>query len=187
MLSRKSFLLLVICLLCINNISLAVLCARLQSASGGEYHTLALMDDNTLWACGDNTYYQLGLGSSVNRSLSLEQVKGENGVRFLENIKAYDAGWYHSLATDTNGICYAWGTDNYGQLGNGSGQNNWEDPNRINGYGDLEENTDIVYVSAGRSGKHSLVVDSNGYIYSFGCNSNGECGNGTCTTRIKHL
>ena len=34
-------------------------------------------------------YEQLGLGSAVEQSLSLKQVKGEGGVGFMENIEGF--------------------------------------------------------------------------------------------------
>ncbi len=181
MLSRKSLLSVIVFSFCISNVSMAVMCARLKHVSGGEDHTLALMDDNTLWACGSNGYYQLGLGNSINHAYSLQQVLGEGGVGFLQNVATYDAGWYHSLAADVNGTLWSWGTDYYGLLGNGPNEGNWDVPKKVHGLdvGYLSDTVDIVYVSAGRSGKHSLVVDSDGYVYGFGYNYYGQCGDGT--------
>jgi len=124
MLSGKSFLSVALYILFITNTGNAVMCPRLKSVSAGEDHTLALMDNNTLFACGGSSinYKQLGLGSGVYGVSSLKQVKGENGVGFLKNVVTYDAGWKHSLAADVDGTIWAWGTDNYGQLGNGTGQ-----------------------------------------------------------------
>jgi len=94
MLSRKLFLVLAVCLFFISNISMADMCARLSEVSAGEDHTLALMDDDTLWACGSNDMWQLGLGSDVTGSIpSLKQVLGENGVGFLENIEGFYLGF----------------------------------------------------------------------------------------------
>jgi len=121
MIYGKTLSIAIVYILVINNISLADLCLKLKDVSGGEAHTLALMEDNTLWACGSNGDKQLGLGS-VTGTLTLEQVKGENGVGFLQNIVTFDAGWFHSLAADENGMIWAWGTDNAGQLGNGSNE-----------------------------------------------------------------
>ncbi len=56
------------------------------------------------WACGGDYYdyysyyYQLGLGDISENVLSLEQVKGPNGIGNLNNIISFDAGWEHSLA-----------------------------------------------------------------------------------------
>ena len=125
MLSRKSFLVIAVTLLFAGNFSMAVMCARLKSVSAGEDHTLALADDNTLWA---------------------------------------------------------WGTDNYGQLGNGTWLSHTDVPQRVHGIDDvnyLSDTVDIVYVSAGRSGEHSLAVDANGYVCAWGRNGFGQCGIGS--------
>jgi len=153
MLSRKSFLVIAVTLLFISNISLAVMCARLKSVSAGEYHTLALADDNTLWACGGSSDGVLGLGN-VGDTYSLQQVLGEDGEGFLENVVTFDAGWQHSLAADANGTIWAWGDDSYGQLGNGAGNYGADVPERVRGIDDvnyLSDTVDIIYVSAGRS------------------------------------
>ena len=105
---RKSLSISLVYVLFVSNICLADLCLKLKDVSGGEFHTLALMEDNTLWACGSNGYKQLGLGS-VTGALTLEQVKGENGIGYLQNIATFDAGWKHSLATDADGTIWAWG------------------------------------------------------------------------------
>jgi len=180
--SRKSLLITALCLLCISNVSSAVMCHRLKSLSAGESHTLGLADDKSLWACGGDNYYengyQLGLGSGVTQSLTLKQVKGENGVGYLGNIVTYDAGWGHSLAADVNGTIWSWGYDAVGQLGNGPGQQDSAEPNKVKGFGGVDFLNHIVYVSAGRSGTHSLAVDSNGYVYAWGNNNYGQCGDG---------
>jgi alpha-tubulin suppressor-like RCC1 family protein len=66
MLSRRTLLIVIVLSFLISNISLASMCARLKSVSAGEKHSLALMDDKTLWACGRNNYWQLGIGSTSN-------------------------------------------------------------------------------------------------------------------------
>jgi alpha-tubulin suppressor-like RCC1 family protein len=160
------------------------LCGKIKSVSCGEYHALALMEDGSLWSCGDNSLMQLGVGKSTGYdALRLERVLGLNGGGFLKKVACFDAGWKHSLAADVNGVLLSWGTDTEGQLGNGNGNNNPSSyPIKvcdIDGVGYLSDARQIVAVSAGRSGTHSLVVDSNGYIYAFGNNQSGQCGDGT--------
>ena len=183
MTSKKSLQISIFILFFVSNISMGVICARLDAVSAGENHSLALMDDNTLWACGGSSYeYQLGLGGNVYNVLSLQQVKGENGNGYLQDVATFDAGWYHSLAADSNGTLWAWGNNTNGQLGGGSGVSYWDVPQKVHGVNDvgyLSDTVDIVYVSAGRSGYHSLVVDSNGYVYGFGYNYYGQCGIGS--------
>jgi alpha-tubulin suppressor-like RCC1 family protein len=105
----------IIGLLFVNQLCFAEMCAQLTKVSGGEYHTLALAEDNSLWACGSNNDYQLGLTDEVSYSLTLQPVLGEGGIGVLENIVAFDAGWFHSLAADADGVLYAWGQNTHGQ------------------------------------------------------------------------
>jgi alpha-tubulin suppressor-like RCC1 family protein len=186
MLPRKTPLIAIVLSFLVSNVGLAGMCARLKDVSAGENHSMALMDDNTLWACGDNSSWQLGLGNGVYEVYSLKQVRGEGGNGFLRNIVTYDAGVTHSLAADVNGTILAWGDDYHGQLGNGTGNDPCEYPAKVSGVGGsgyLSDTVDIVYVSSGRSGYHSLAVDSNGYVYSFGYNYYGQCGDGTSGTQ----
>ena len=64
MLSRKSLLIVIVLSFFIGNVGMAVMCARLKDVSAGETHTLALVEDNTLWACGLGP---LALGSLICR------------------------------------------------------------------------------------------------------------------------
>ena len=43
----------------------------------------------------------------------------------------------------------------------------------------------IIGISAGRSGRHSLAVDANGYGYGWGYNKYGQCGNGESGNFVK--
>jgi alpha-tubulin suppressor-like RCC1 family protein len=181
---RSSTVILGVIFLFISNDSNATItCARLKSVSAGEMHTLALADDNSLFACGDNSVWELGIGDRFGQVSTLRQVKVQNGIGYLKNIVSYDAGWKHSLAAGADGNVWSLGWDDFGQLGNGAGQQNNEFPDKvkdINGTGFLNH---IVYVSAGRSGEHSLAVDSNGYVYAWEKNLSGQCGDGSYTQR----
>ncbi len=161
------------------NVISEVICFEPKSVSLGEKHTLVLTADNSLWACGSNGLKQAGFGGNYPYSYALKRVRGENGIDFLKNITSYDAGWYHSLAVDVNGTIWAWGTDGAGQLGNGPTRKDAYFPSKVSG---LEGNgflNNIVYVSAGRSGTHSLAIDVNGFVYAWGNNDYGQCGDGT--------
>ncbi len=109
---------------------------------------------------------------------------------YLEDINGFDAGWKHSLALDVNCFVWAWGNNQQGQLGDGgehlyettpiqvlSGEQDPGNPNSFLKY--------IIAISAGRSGEHSLAVDANGFVYAWGKNVSGECGNGKSGTGEK--
>ena len=79
--------------------------------SAGDFHTLALKTDGTLWGWGYNGYGQLGDNSVLNRS-SPVQVIG-----FANNWKQVACGSNHSVAIKTDGTVWTWGKGTQGQLG----------------------------------------------------------------------
>jgi len=90
--------------------------AESQIAAGG-YHTVALKSDGTLWAWGRNDYGQLGDGTNINRTAPV-QVSG-GGTTWV----AIKAGVSHTVALKSDGTLWAWGRNDYGQLGDGTNTN----------------------------------------------------------------
>jgi len=176
--------------------------AKAVKVSGGEGHTLVIIhDSNSAYACGDNgvapgegeEYYgTLGIGSTGRgEEYTLVRVHDGNmgtASGYLEDINDVSAGWQHSLAADTSGFVWAWGWNAKGQLGNNSttestvpiqvlaGQQNPSDP-----YGTYLQ--DIDSVAAGRSGKHSLALDTNDYVWAWGLNTSGQLGDNSKDNR----
>jgi len=165
--------------------------------SGGEDHTLVLTADKGAWGCGPNGgyafgYHYYGVLGTGSEDWNLKQktlVRVHDGAmgtesERLENINDIAAGWMHSLALDVNGFVWSWGWNSEGQLGDGwqiarttpvqvlRGEQAPEDP--IDPDPNLAR---IIAISAGRSGRHSLAVDANGYAYAWGYNKYGQCGN----------
>jgi len=88
--------------------------------SGGENHTLVLTASQSVWGCGDNSHYQLGIGDNSTAEWTLARVwAGDMNTisGYLEDIDAIDAGWKHSLALDVNGLVWAWGNNSEGAVG----------------------------------------------------------------------
>jgi len=150
------------------------------SFSDGTYaHTLALRSDGTVWAWGDNTYDQLGLGSSstVTTSTSPVAVTGLTGKTFT----AVAAGAQHSLALCSDHTVWAWGYNNYGQLGNttttssGSGNGTYMSYSAVPVQVSIPSGTTIVAIAAGID--FSLALDSSGYVWAWGHNNLGQLGN----------
>ena len=84
----------------------------LQAAAGG-YPTVALRADGTVQAWRDNSYGQLGNGTTAD-SLTPVQVFG------LSGIESIDAGGLHSLAVRDDLTLWIWGSNDHGQLGDGT-------------------------------------------------------------------
>lgn len=177
--------------------------AHAVDISGGEDHTLVLTINRFAWACGDNTYDQLGLGDQgPNYEKRLSRVRGPDGIGYLEDVNDLDAGWKHSLALERydpgdpnyKGYVWAWGDNWWGELGNNS-IDPCASPIRVLRGAQAPADTGnpdpnlarIVDISAGRSGEHSLAVDANGFVYAWGRNQEGQCGVGLSGTGFKEL
>ena len=137
--------------------------------SAGNFFSLGIASNGTTYAWGDNQYGQLGNGSTVNSSIPVA-VQAPPGVTFTQ----ISAGDYHALALGSDGNVYAWGSNQYGQLGNGSTVNSLI-PVSISGL------SGVTFTQISSGNYFSLAVASNGNAYAWGNNSYGRLGNGTTT------
>jgi alpha-tubulin suppressor-like RCC1 family protein len=135
--------------------------------SATQNYSLAVKGDGTVVASGDNTYGQLGDGTTINR-LSAVPAAG------LSGIVGISAGWYHALAVKNDGTVRAWGFGGNGQLGDGTTVSK-PTPIQVPGL------TGIVTVAGGD--RHSLALKSDGTVWAWGSNGNGQLGDGTNTAR----
>ena len=83
-----------------------------STATGGGYHTCALMPDATVRCWGRNTRGQLGSGSSAPFSSTPVPVSG------MTNAVAVSGGGYHTCALLQDGTVQCWGENASGQIGN---------------------------------------------------------------------
>lgn len=142
-----------------------------KTLSAGGFHSLGQRGDiyapEKIYAWGDNTFGQLGDGTTIDRPAPVE-VKG------LSNVTQLSAGGFHSLALK-NGEVWAWGNNEYGQLGNDSGKDSLL-PIKIANL------SDIVEISAGDS--HNLALRADGTVWAWGANLSGQLGDGTFIHRF---
>ncbi len=180
--------------------------------SGGEDHTLVLTANKRSWACGANggSGYAgvLGTGSGSSDLIQKWLVRVHDGDMntpsdYLEDITDVDAGWKQSLALESYdpgdpnrmGYVWSWGSNYWGQLGVGEATGERSTPIQVlrGAQAPADPNNPdpnlarIVDISAGRSGEHSLAVDVNGYVYAWGRNQEGQCGNGGSGYGLKEL
>ncbi|MBN8459853.1 MAG: cadherin-like beta sandwich domain-containing protein [Verrucomicrobia bacterium] len=88
------------------------------AAAAADYHGLALCSDGTLAAWGNNSYGQLGDGTTTNRSRPVLVVR--SGVLVGKTITVIAPGKSHNLALCSDGTLAAWGYNDNGQLGDGT-------------------------------------------------------------------
>ena len=151
------------------------------AVSGGGSHSLALKSDGTVFAWSFNNLGRLGDGTTTDRIIPV-QVVGSGGVGFLTDVIDIAAGSFHSLALKSDGTVFTWGANFNGQLGNGSSDGlAHPTPEQVKGPGGVGFLTDIIDIDA--TGEFSLALRSDGTVFSWGRNSNGQLGDGTTIQR----
>ncbi|WP_312029493.1 RCC1 domain-containing protein [Paenibacillus sedimenti] len=138
------------------------------SVAAGENHSLALKNDGTVWAFGNNGEGQLGDGTNTTQKLPVQ-------VSNLSSVKAIAAGKNFSTALKSDGTVWTWGSSNYGELGNGQTTKS-NVPVQV-AFGANNPLTGITAIASGDH--HVLALKSDGTIWSWGYNGNGELGNGS--------
>ncbi len=120
--------------------------------------------DGTVWAWGWNESGQLGDGTSVNR-LSPVQVAGLTGA-----VSVASSGRDHTLVLRTDGTVWAWGSNYWGQLGDGTTTTR-DTPAPVIGL------TGVIAIATGI--EHNLALTADRTLWAWGSNYEGELGDGT--------
>ena len=139
------------------------------AVAAGEFQSLALKADGTVWAWGFGGDGELGNGSFANSSLPV-QVSGLSGAL------AIGAGSAHSLAVGSDNTVWAWGNNSSGQLGDGTSISSAV-PVHVVGPGGSGLLSGIFAVHGGDG--YSVAASSGGAAYAWGANDSGQLGIGT--------
>ena len=130
---------------------------------------VALKNDGTLWAWGDNFQGQLGLGDMDMRLSPI-------GSPILSDLHCYwtdvSAGGITPLAVMDDGTLWAWGRNWNGELGIGN-TDSQPSPVKIG--------TSDYWASVYAGMAHSLAVNWDGTLWAWGANANGQLGIGNTT------
>jgi alpha-tubulin suppressor-like RCC1 family protein len=132
------------------------------SVSAGGNYSLAIKADGSLWAWGRNTWGQLGNGREGEGEAEIDPIRIGTGYA------AVVASSKHNLAIKKDGSLWAWGSNTWGQLGNGTTTDKTS-PVRIG------TANDWAMVSIG---DHSLAIKTDGSLWVWGNNDTGQLGNG---------
>jgi len=135
--------------------------------AGGRYTTNALKNDGTVWTWGQNGTGQLGDGTTTDRHTPV-QVSGLTGA-----IGIVGGWWNHTVALKGDGSVWAWGSNFYGQIGDGTTINR-STPVQVAGLGG------VTAIAAGYY--HTVALKSDGTVWAWGYNGYGQLGDGTNVT-----
>ncbi len=133
-------------------------------------HVTMLKVDGTVWCYGIGTYGELGNGYTNNSDLPVQALFPAGTV-----ITKIAVGENHNLALDSKGNVWAWGRNNYYQLGNTSTSNVLR-PTKIDSLSNIKD------IACGSYS--SFAVNEAGEVFSCGLNANGEGGIGSYTNKI---
>ncbi len=147
--------------------------ARYSGIASGEYSTCALSTTGQVDCWGENWYGQLGDGT-YDRSLRPKSLD-TTGVLAGKTVKKIASGRYHACALVEGGGLYCWGSNGYGQLGDGTTSDS-PSPKAVDVSGALAGKT-IKDVTAYYD--TTCVVASDNMAYCWGYNNLGQLGDGT--------
>jgi alpha-tubulin suppressor-like RCC1 family protein len=138
--------------------------------AAGQNHSLALKSNGEVWAWGANDSGQLGIGSPSTSQTTAVQ------VHTLSEIIAIATHADYSLALKKDGTVWAWGPNQFGNLGDGTTTpRNTPVPvlSRIGG----PPLQGVAAIAVGLA--HSLAVKGDGTVWAWGRNESGQLGIGT--------
>ena len=131
--------------------------------SVGFDHAMIIKTDGSLWGWGGNAYGQLGDGTVTNR---------HEPVLILEDsVVSVSAGDFHTAAVlflrTGERLLRTWGNNEFGQLGDGTNTSR-----------DIPVLALSPVLSASAGGRHTLAVQVDGSVMSWGSNDRGQVGIG---------
>jgi alpha-tubulin suppressor-like RCC1 family protein len=156
------------------------------AVAGGEDYGLALLENGTVVAWGENSLGQLGDGTTTARNVPVAVcAAGETApcANHLSGVKAIAAGGNHSMALREDGAVVAWGLNDDGQLGDGTTTSS-DVPAAVCAAGETapcaNHLSGVEAIAVGEY--HSLaLLKENGAVVAWGRNEDGQLGDGTST------
>lgn len=138
---------------------------EVKAASAGGNFSMILKNDNSLWACGQNEFGQLGITDPFG---------GMAPVKVMDNVKSVSAGQLQTLIVKLDGGLWVCGYNGDGVLGTGQREERIFEPVKV---------ADDVRYAATTSGNHSAIIKNDGSLWTCGRNQNAALGDGTQTDR----
>ncbi|MDR2571692.1 MAG: hypothetical protein LBD23_15555 [Oscillospiraceae bacterium] len=130
-------------------------------------HSIVLGTDGYPLMCGNNEWGQLG---DINIMSSLSSLKRCINI---DDIVSVSAGYCHTMALKANGDLFAWGSNQYGQLGVGASKMLLRKPRIIM--------SNVVSVSTGYN--YTMAIRDDNSLWAWGNNEFGQLGDSSSENR----
>lgn len=130
--------------------------------AAGFYHSIALKADGSVWAWGYNQNGQLGDGTQIEKVSPVQVLPPGSGVIQVA------AGKIYSLALKADGSVWGWGSNIWGQLGDGT------KIDRLAPIQILPPGSNVIKIVAGRDFAFALKKDSS--VWGWGFNDTFQLG-----------
>jgi alpha-tubulin suppressor-like RCC1 family protein len=150
---------------------------KIISIACGIEHTVVLTNTGNVFACGNNTYGQLGMNNTTNLSILTPMVLN-NLTANNDKVISIACGISHTVVLTVSGNLYACGRNTTGQLGlNNNSTLQRTTLVKMSGPSDGYVGTEMPrYVACG--GYHTVVLTNNNNLYACGYNFEGQLGYG---------
>ncbi|HHC08263.1 MAG TPA: hypothetical protein ENK55_06065 [Actinobacteria bacterium] len=143
-----------------------------EDVAVGQLHVCALDGEGGVWCWGASSSGQLGAAVGGDQTAPI-RAGGD-----LRLVRLAQGGDTTSCGVDADGAAWCWGSNNFGQLGDGTRTNVGQaEPRRVVGDHEFEA------LAVGRT--HACGIDLDGSLWCWGRNEAGQLGDGTTTDRAE--
>jgi alpha-tubulin suppressor-like RCC1 family protein len=137
-----------------------------SAVAAGNVHSLAIKSSGTIWSWGANDFGQLGLGYSGPYQHKTIPTKIGSSTKWIKTA----TGNFCSLAIKADGTLWAWGRNEYGQLGLGN-SGDW-----TSRFIPTQVGNDRDWSTIASGGSHTIALRTNGTVWAWGLNDGGQLG-----------
>jgi hypothetical protein len=148
-----------------------------KSIMGCEMHNIAIKADGTVWSWGENSFGQLGNGTTNDSSTPVQT--GLGATPPLTSVIKLGGRPYFTLAEKSDGTVWGWGMNKYGQMGNTTVSPYVTSPVLVSNSSAGGPINNALQITCGY--QFGAALATNGTVWTWGSGSHGELGDGATT------